>query len=188
MTPIDGDITELLKQASNANSSAAGELYRQVHETLQRIARRRMRRERADHTLQATALINEAWLKLIGDQPVDWPDRARFYAAAAESMRRILVDHARQRGSAKRGGAKPRLPANLLDLVADDDAERIIAMDDAIAQLERDEPDLAAVVRLRFYAGLSVDDTAAALGQSARNVDRLWSYARAKLYRLLSPE
>jgi len=181
------DITTLLKHAGG-DSAAASELYRRVHETLQRIARRRMRRERSDHTLQATALVHEAWIRLLGDQPVDWSDRAKFYAAAAESMRRILIDHARRRGAARRGGDRRRLPASLVDLAAQDDAERILAIDDAISQLEREEPDVAAVVRLRFYAGLTIDEVAAALGQSPRQVDRLWSYARARLYRDLSPD
>ena len=182
------DITTLLKHASGGDSVAASELYRRVHDTLQRIARRRMRRERSDHTLQATALVHEAWIRLLGDQPVDWTDRAKFYAAAAESMRRILIDHARRRGTARRGGDHRRLPANLVDLAAQDDAERILAIDDAICRLEREEPDVAAVVRLRFYAGLTIDETAATLSLSSRQVDRLWSYARARLHRDLSPE
>lgn len=185
--PTDADnVTSLLNGAAGGDRVAATELFRRVHHTLRRIARQRMCFERKDHTLQPTALVNEVWMKLIGGKPIDWSGRRHFYAAAADAMRHILIDHARQRGAAKRGGENKKLPLNITDLAIRDDPQEILAIDDAISRLEQEEPDIGAVVRLRFFAGLSIEETAAALDQSPRNINRLWTYARARLYRILN--
>lgn len=186
------DVTELLQRANAGDSAAAESLLPLVYDQLRQIARQRMSNERGGHTLQATALVHEAYLRLIGDREIAFSSQAHFYGAAAEAMRRILVEHARARARVKRGGreGKParRIPLDVLDLAAADDPEQIVAVDGAIRRLESADPTAGAVVRLRFYAGLSVEQTAAALGVSERTVMREWSYARAVLYKELEGE
>jgi RNA polymerase sigma factor (TIGR02999 family) len=146
-----------------------------------------MHRERAGHTLQATALVHEAFVRLLGDADVAWDSRGHFYVAAAEAMRRILIEHARSRGREKRGGGRQRVPLSVVDVPASaDDPEQILAVDDALRRLEGEDPDAANVVRLRFYAGLGVEETARALGKSPRTVAREWAFARAWLMDELS--
>lgn len=143
-----------------------------------------MSQERAGHTLQATALIHEVFIKLIGPQPGPWNGRAHFYFAASRAMRQLLIDHARAKGRVKRGGGeRPRTISNVAELAVEADDREILALDGVLERLEKDDPDVAAVVRLRFYAGLTVEQTAEALGVSPRQVDRLWAYARAVMYR-----
>jgi RNA polymerase sigma factor (TIGR02999 family) len=143
--------------------------------------------ERRDHTLQATALVHDAYLRLLGDSDLAWNDRAHFFHAAAEAMRRLLIEHARKRGRVKRGGDRRRVFADILDL-AEADGEETLALDDAIRRLGETDDQAAAVVRLRFFAGLSVDETALALGVSSRTVDRQWMFARAWLFRAMEEE
>jgi RNA polymerase sigma factor (TIGR02999 family) len=170
-------------------AAAAAELFRLVYAELRSLARRRMAEERAGHTLQATALVHEAYLKLMGAEgAAPWSDRRQFFFAAAEAMRQILIDHARARSGLKRGGGRKRVPLSVVDLAADDQIPEILALDDAVSRLEQESPDVAAVVRLRFYAGLNVEETAEALGVSPRTVKREWTYARARLFRELAPE
>jgi RNA polymerase sigma factor (TIGR02999 family) len=178
-------ITQLLNDVAGGRAAAADDLLRCVYDQLHTIAQRRMAGERASHTLQATALVHEAYLRLMGDQPIAWRDRGQFYLAAAESMRRILVDHARKRSAEKRGGGRQRLPLSVCDLAAENDPVQILALDQAIMRLQETDSHAAEVVRLRFFAGLTVEETAAALGISERTVKREWTYARAKLFRLL---
>jgi RNA polymerase sigma factor (TIGR02999 family) len=178
--------TQILGDVQAGKPQAAEQLLPLVYEQLRAIARRNMQQERSAHTLQATALVHEAYLRLLGDQPLEWDSRGHFYVAAAEAMRRILIEHARSRGRAKRGGERKRVPLTVVDLAADDDAAQIMAVDEAFRRLEEQDPDAAKVVRLRFYAGLSVEDTAAALGMSPRSVAREWSYARAWLHGALA--
>jgi RNA polymerase sigma factor (TIGR02999 family) len=150
-----------------------------------------MQAERAGHTLQATALVHEAYMRLLGAEGarVAWSGRGHFYAAAADAMRRILIEHARKRNADIRGGGRAVLSlSGVADLAADADADQIVSLDDAFVRLEREMPEAAAVVRLRFYAGLSVEETAAALRVSGRTVIREWTYARAWLARELSAE
>jgi RNA polymerase sigma factor (TIGR02999 family) len=144
--------------------------------------------ERPGHTLQATALVHEAFLKLVGPRKIPWAGKAHFYAAAAEAMRRILVDHARSRNRDKRGGKVGRVPFNVLDLADAENSQEILALDEALCRLEQQEPAVGDVVRLRFFAGLSVDQTADSLGVSPRTVDRRWKFARAWLFRELHPD
>jgi RNA polymerase sigma factor (TIGR02999 family) len=179
--PSSNQVTRILADVQAGQRQAADELLPLVYTQLRAIAHKNMQQERAGHTLQATALVHEAYLRLIGDEPVAWDSRGHFYVAAAEAMRRILIEHARSRGRIKRGGERTRIPLTVVDLAADDDSERILAVDEAFSRLESEDPDAARVVRLRFYAGLTVEETAAALAISPRTVAREWSYARAWL-------
>lgn len=181
------DITRLLRDASAGQDSAHERLLPLVYEELLSIARRRMAAERAGHTLEATVLVHEAYLRLLGPggSPLDWTNRAHFYHAAAEAMRRILIDHARQRARQKRGGGRQRVPIEALDVPASDDSNEILALDAAICRLEEQDARAGKIVRLRYYGGLSVEDTAAALRLSLRTVKREWAFARAWLYRQL---
>jgi RNA polymerase sigma factor (TIGR02999 family) len=172
---------------------SSAELLALVYDQLRAIAQQRVNQERTGHTLQATALVHEVYLRLAGERNVKWESRAHFFAAAGEAMRRILIEHARSRGRVKRGGdghghAPARVPLGVVDLAEMDDPEAIVALDEAFCRLEREEPEVAAVVRLRLFAGQSVDDTATALGISPRSVDRTWAYARAWLFRCLKQE
>ena len=162
-----------------------------VYQQLRAAAQQALANERPDHTLEATGLVHEAYLRLVGDRAVPWANRAHFYVAAAEAMRRVLIDHARARGRVKRGGDRRRADFDDLSGVEDllsTDSASILALDDAIRRLEGVEPEAVEVLRLRFFAGLTVSQTAAALEISPRQVDRLWAYARAWLFRELDRE
>ncbi len=167
-----------------------GNLETVVYEHLCAIARRQMQQERPGHTLTATALVHEAYLKLAPAGLIG-ADATGFYHAAAAAMRRILIDHARRRGAAKRGG-RDRYRAeeiqNILDLAREDRLPDALALDEAILRLEKEEPQAAGVVRLRFYAGLGGDEAARVLGISPRQADREWAYARAFLLKELRTE
>jgi RNA polymerase sigma factor (TIGR02999 family) len=165
----------------------SGELLRAVYDQLRAIAQQRMNAENAGHTLQATALVHEAFLRIGQDRRVPFQDRAHFFAAAAEAMRRILIDHARAKGAARRSAAAKAELRSVIDLAEQPDPHEILALDEALERLENAEPEVAAVVRMRFFAGLGVDDAADALGISPRQVDRLWAYARAWLAREMRP-
>ena len=182
------DVTRILAAIEGGDARAADELLPLVYEQLRRIAQQRMAEERSGHTLQATALVHEAYLRLVGGQEVGWANRAHFYFAAAEAMRRILIEHARKRNRIKRGGDRRRAPVSVADLAAEEDFEEIVAVDDAIRRLEEEDAQAARVVRLRFFAGLSVDETARALDVSPRTVAREWAYARAWLHDALGFE
>lgn len=184
-------VTALLRQPRQAGHGVADELLVLVYDHLRRIAQQRMNEERADHTLSATALVHEAYVRLVGGAQTDWQGRAHFFAAAAEAMRRILIEHARARAARKRGGdadGRPaqRIPLSLVDLAQSDDPDQILMLDEALVRLEKEDPDAARVVHLRFYAGLSGDETARLLGVSPSTVDREWAWARAWLYRELA--
>jgi RNA polymerase sigma factor (TIGR02999 family) len=184
--PHDERLTRLLEAAGRGDPRASNELLPLVYGHLRALAAARMRSERVDHTLAPTALVHEAYLKLVGDPDLRWNDRAHFFHAAAQAMRRILVDHARAKGVRRRAVDAKRLMASLSDLVASDDAEGILALDEALSRLESADADAAQVVRLRFFAGLSVEETAEALGCSVRTVMREWAFARAWLFDALS--
>jgi RNA polymerase sigma factor (TIGR02999 family) len=165
-------------------------LPREVYEQLRAIAHARMVAERAGHTLQSTALVHEALMRLAGDGgTICGADRPAFFRAAAETMRRVLIDHARARAADKRGGGTNAGHRVQLDGVNDPSVEpkivELLALDEAIVRLEKQSADAAAVVRLRFYAGLSVDEIAETLNVAPRSVDRLWAFARASLWRML---
>jgi RNA polymerase sigma factor (TIGR02999 family) len=178
-------ITQILAAADAGDERAAGELLPLVYEELRRLATQRLADERPGHTLQPTALVHEAYLRLVGDDARRWADRTHFFRAAAESMRRILIDHARAKRGPKRGGSRNRVPLDLAELAAEADGDEILAVTEAISRLEAHNPEVAEIVRLRFYVGLSVQDTANALGVSERTVYRDWTFARAWLIREL---
>jgi RNA polymerase sigma factor (TIGR02999 family) len=181
-------LTRLLGGARNGDGPAAARLFPLVYTQLRNLARQRMADERAGHTLQATALVHEVYLKLLQGGATPWQSRKQFFFAAAEAMRQILIDHARARAGLKRGGGRKRVPLGGVDLATDDQIPEILALDEAVSRLEKVSPDVAAVVRLRFYAGLSVEETAEVLGVSPRTVKREWTYARARLFRELSQD
>jgi RNA polymerase sigma factor (TIGR02999 family) len=179
-----GQCTRLLRQANHPNRAEA--LIPIVYEELRAIARRRLAGERAGHTLQATALVNEAYMRLLGgDEQVPWNDRVHFFNAAAQAMRHVLLEHARNRGRQKRGGGRQRLSLDVIDLADVADEQQILDVDDAITRLEARDPKLAQLVKLRFFTGLTAGETAEALGVSVAAVRRDWKLARAWLAREL---
>jgi RNA polymerase sigma factor (TIGR02999 family) len=185
---VNEEATILMNAAAGGDRDAAGRLLPLVYDQLRNAARLNLAGERVGHTLSATALVHEAYLKLVGPRDVPWTGRAHFYAAAAEAMRRVLLDHAKARMRVKRGGGRRQDPAHEFEDLASlalQDPEQIVKFDELFRRLETESPDGAAVVRLRFYAGLSVEQAAEALGLSASTVDRRWSFARAWLYQRL---
>ncbi len=165
------EVTEILRDLGD-RPDAAEALLPLVYAQLRAIAQKRMAGERPGHTLEATALVHEAYMRLLGNQEINWQSRSHFYGAAAEAMRRILIDHARKKGSQKRGGGRQPIAMNVVDLASEQDPADILALDEAITTLAGEDPRAAEVVRLRFYAGLSVEETAAAMGVSERTVMR----------------
>jgi RNA polymerase sigma factor (TIGR02999 family) len=182
--PDRSEATQLLKQATKGTHSAVDELFGLVYPDLRRLAESYLREERADHTLQATALVHEAYLRLIDGTEVDWKDRAHFFAVSARAMRRILVDHARRRGSLKRVGNRKRLSLDdALTLATERVNTDLIALDMALERLALNQPVKARVVELRFFGGLTTEETAEVLSVTERTVWRHWEYAQAYLYR-----
>jgi RNA polymerase sigma factor (TIGR02999 family) len=157
-----------------------------VYDQLRRIARRQLSHESPNHSLQPTELVHEVYLKL-QDSPLLAVGRAQFLFAAAVAMRRILIDHARTRGRQKRGGGWQRVATDVLQFAREADSDDVLALDEAICRLEKEQPETAAVVKLRFFAGLTVEETAEAMGLSPRTVKREWQFARAWLFRELQP-
>lgn len=183
----DGEITKLLQTWSAGDSAAAERLLPMVYDELRRIAARQLRQEREGHTLQATAVVNEAYLRLEGSEGFDWPSRAHFFAFAAHLIRRVLVDHARHRNRAKRGAGLERVTlAEAADLSLERSPD-LEALDDALTELETLDPRKAAVVELRFFGGLTTDEIGRHLSVSPETVGREWRRARAWLYDRLQP-
>jgi len=176
-------VTALLVRWGQGDARALDQLVPLVHQELKRIARRHMRRERAGHTLQPTALVNEAYLRLVAGDRVTWQGRAHFLAIASRVMRHVLVDFARARRYQKRGGGRPFVDFDEGLPVSDESAPAVIALDDALEALTRIDARKSRVVELRFFAGLSVDETAAALNVSKDTVMRDWRLAKAWLAR-----
>jgi RNA polymerase sigma factor (TIGR02999 family) len=177
-----GDVTRLLGSADAGDPRALAQLYEAVYAELRQLARGQMRREGKASTLQPTVLVHEAYLRL-APAGTKWDNRAHFFSAAAESMRRILVDHARRRRSQKRGGDAERVTLSGLELPAEaaDQEADVLEIDDAIARLALERPRLADLVKLRFFAGLSIEDAATALDISPATAKRDWAFARAWL-------
>jgi RNA polymerase sigma factor (TIGR02999 family) len=181
-------VTHLLRQWSSGDREAAEKVLPLVYDELRRIAASQLRQERSEHTLQATAIVHEAYLRLSEQSSLRWPSRSHFYAFAAHLIRRVLVDHARIRNCAKRGGELQRITVTEIEeLAAAGESPDLEALDDALTALEELDPRKAAVVELRFFAGLSIEETAAQLGISPKTVVREWRYAKAWLYTKLSP-
>ena len=180
------DVTGLLHEWRQGNSAALDKLMPLVYEELRRIARRYMRGERGEHTLQTTALVNEAYLRLVGGRQQDWQDRAHFYSVVAQIMRHTLVDHARRRLYAKRGAGVQAVSFDERLVMAEERAIQLVRLDEALGDLARMDERKSRVVELRYFGGLSIEETAEVLGLSEMTVRRDWRAAKAWLYRELS--
>jgi RNA polymerase sigma-70 factor (ECF subfamily) len=179
------NVTILLQQWSRGNEGAIEQLFPLVYDELRKLAGGYLRRERQDHTLQSTALVHEAFLRMVDQQAVEWQSRAYFFGIAARIIRQILVDHARARRAQKRGGDALTLPLDEALAVPERKNVDLVALDDALTELARLDERQAKVVELRFFAGLSIEETAAALRTSAATVKRDWAVAKAWLLREL---
>ena len=183
------DVTRVLAEIESGQPNAAEQLLPLVYHELRKLAVARLAQECPGQTLQATALVHEAYLRLVDvDQAQTWETRGHFFAAAAESMRRILVEAARRKHRLKRGGDRRRLPLDHLELSIAEPDEDLLALDEALEKLEAKHPERAALVKLRYFGGLTGDEAAQALGISPATADRYWTYARAWLLRELTPE
>ncbi len=179
------DVTTLLHRWQGGEMAALDRLIELVHDELRRVAHRQMRGERANHTLQTTALIDEAYLRLVDQQRANWNNRSHFFAVSAQIMRRILVDYARSRGYAKRGGGAPHVSLDDVAVVGPEPSPDIVALDDALSRLAKEAPRKARVVELRYFAGLTVEEIAGLLQIAPVTVMRDWSFARAWLRRAM---
>jgi RNA polymerase sigma factor (TIGR02999 family) len=183
------DVTQILLDTTTGNPGAADQLFPLVYDELRRLAQNYLGKERVDHTLRATELVNEAYLKLVDQTRVEWKNRAHFFAVAARCMRRILIDHARRRARLKRGGGLKPLSIDEALTVASAPANTdLIALDEALTKLESEQPEKARVVELRFFSGLTTEEAAEVLGVTPRTVWRHWQFAQAYLYRELTGE
>jgi len=180
------DVTRLLNAWSDGNKGALDQLLPLVYQELRRLARNHMRRERAGHPLQTTALVNEAYIRLIDQRQVKWQNRSHFFAIAAQAMRRILVSMARARFAARRGGMDQPVSLDEAVIFSPDRSAQLVALDEALQSLAVLDARQSRVVELRFFGGLSVEETAHVLGVSAETVMRDWKRAKAWLYRELS--
>jgi RNA polymerase sigma factor (TIGR02999 family) len=185
-SPSQQEVTQLLADWSDGDDGALDKLIPLVQPELHRLAHHYMRRERTGHTLQTTALLNEAYLQLVDDSPHNWQNRTHFMAAAAQLMRRIMVDHARERCSLKRGGGALRVTLDDAALVTGKRSEELLALDEALEGLAAQDPRKSRIVELRYFGGLTEEETAAFLKLSDRTVRREWRMARTWLYRALS--
>ncbi len=186
MPDTNDNVTALLAQASRGNAAALERLIPLVYGELRAIAARHLRRERANHTLQPTALVNEAFLKLVGQRDVTWQNRAHFFGVSANLMRRVLVDYARAGRAEKRAGGLTRVTLDDANVAAESRDVDLLALDDALSTLADKDPKLAHLVELRFFAGLTTKETAEVLGVSTSTVEREWVAARAWLFRAMT--
>jgi len=180
------EVTQLLIDWSNGDRAALDKLIPVVEEELRRLAHRYVSRERAGHTLQTTALVNEAFVRLVNRKDVHWQNRAHFFGIAAQLMRTILVDHARSHASAKRGGGANKLELDEAMVVSQQKASEVLALDDALKQLALIDPQQSRIVELRFFGGLTIEETAEVMHLSPATIKREWSTAKAWLYRELA--
>ncbi len=188
MSPEPPDITDLLLAWNGGDQSALEQLMPLVYDELRRLAQHYMRQERADHTLQATALVHEAWLRLVQTNRLTWQNRAHFIGVAAELMRRILVDHARKRRAQMRGGVETKLALNeALDALVPQEVD-LVALDEALDSLSAFDPRQSRIVELKFFGGLEVAEIAEVLGISPATVKRDWAWAKTWLYREISKQ
>lgn len=179
------DVTTILSAIEQGDPRAAAELLPLVYNELRRLASQKLAQEEPGHTLQATALVHEAYLRLVGPGAPEWNSRGHFYAAAAEAMRRILIDRARRKRSTKHGGHLRRRAHDDVEIVAAAPCDDVLALDSALTQLAADDPAKAELVSLRYFAGLTLEETARALGISTATAKRHWVYARAWLFRAI---
>lgn len=180
------DVTRILNAIEQGDAKATDELLPLVYEELRLLAAQKLSQEKPGQTLQATALVHEAYIRLVGDEPQGWDNRGHFFAAAAEAMRRILVDSARRKKSQRHGGGHGRvdLDAERIEVIVP--PERLIALSEALDVLDREEPQVAHLVKLRYFVGLTLEQAAEALKISPRTAFRYWAYARARLHQELS--
>lgn len=175
------DVTHILDRVQQGDPKAAEELVPLVYEELRKLAAQKMAREAAGHTLQPTALVHEAWLRLAGRGHQQWNSRGHFFSAAAEAMRRILIEAARRKHSQRRGGGLERVDLDDSQILLERPADEILAVNEALDKLAREDPLAAELVKLRYFVGMALPEAAQALGMSPRTVDRLWAYARTWL-------
>jgi RNA polymerase sigma factor (TIGR02999 family) len=181
------EVTRILTQIEAGDPAAAEQLLPLVYDELRKLAVARLSREKPGQTLQATALVHDAFIRLVDvDQVKNWDSRGHFFAAAAEAMRRLLVENARRKASLKRGEGFVRQPLDELEIEAPESRYDVLALDDALRQLAAADGQAAELVKLRFFAGLTAEQAATALGVSARTADRIWGYARAYLFKCLA--
>mgnify|MGYP002725703443 CR=1 FL=1 len=180
------DVTRILSQIEDGDGQAVEKLLPLVYEELRKLAAAKMAQENPGQTLQATALVHEAYLRLVDVEKVQhWDSRGHFFAAAAESMRRILIDRARDKGRLKRGGGFQRLDLNKIEIATDAHDDDLLVLDEAIERLAEENQEFADLVKMRFFAGLSVEEAGAAMGLSARTARRHWAYSQAWRFRAL---
>jgi len=177
------DVTRILNAIERGDAKAAVELLPVVYEELRLLAAQKMSHERPGQTLQATALVHEAYIRLVGPEAQSWDSRGHFFAAAAEAMRRILIENARHKQRRKHGGAHERLDLQNADLAVQGPSDDLIALDEALTKLAEQEPVVAELVKMRYFAGLTLEQAAEILGIARRTADRYWAYARAWLHR-----
>jgi RNA polymerase sigma factor (TIGR02999 family) len=180
------DVTRILSAIEDGDPRAAEQLWPLVYDELRRLAAQKLAQERAGQTLQATALVHEAYVRLVGSGEAGagqrWDSQGHFFAAAAEAMRRILIDQARKKRAAKRGGGRKRIDVDAIDLVTQATPDQLLAINDALSKLAGEDPAAARLVELRYFAGLTVDEAGKALGISTATAYRHWKYARAWLH------
>jgi RNA polymerase sigma factor (TIGR02999 family) len=180
-------LTRILDAISQGNAGASAELLPLVYDELRKLAAQKMAHERPGQTLQATGLVHEAYVRLIGDANAsEWSNRGHFFAAAAEAMRRILIEKARRKGRVRHGGELKRVNLDSQADISDEPNTNLLALDEALERLAAEQPEAAQVVKLRYFAGLTIEETASALGVSMRTVNRDWAFARAWLYERLN--
>jgi RNA polymerase sigma factor (TIGR02999 family) len=179
---LTSDLTRIMNAAQSGDPKAAEELLPLVYGELRKLAAAKMANEMPGQTLQPTALVHEAWLRLVGNENQKWNGRAHFFGAAAEAMRRILIDNARRKRAARHGGGQARLDINEIEIATAVAADELLAVNDALETLAAQEPQMAELVKLRYFVGLTTEDAAEVLGISVRTADRWWSYSRAWLY------
>ncbi len=177
------DVTRILTAIERGEARAADQLLLLVYEELRRLAAQKLSREPPGQTLQATALVHEAYLRLVGTEGQTWKGRTHFFSAAAEAMRRILIENARRKHRLKHGGGLQKVDLNSADIAISEPPEDVIALDEALTKLGEQEPAVADLVKIRYFAGLTLEQAAEILGVSRRTADRYWAYARAWLYK-----
>src|SRR5690349_14539836 len=183
-----GQVTQVLQAIGRSEQGAAEKLLPLVYAELRRLAAARMAHELAGQTLQPTALVHEAWLRLVKDGDRTWQNRAHFFGAAAEAMRRILIERARRKSRLKHGGGQARLNIEDLEVAETTPDDKILLVDEALARLKVEDPELERIVVMKFFGGLSNEEIAESLGLAKRTLDRQWAYARAWLFRRISAE
>jgi RNA polymerase sigma factor (TIGR02999 family) len=183
------EVTRILSAVEQGDPQAAEQLLPLVYNELRKLAAQRLAQEKPGQTLQATALVHDAYLRLVGgDATQHWNSRGHFFAAAAEAMRRILIDKARKKQRLKRGRGFQRVDLDAVEVSVEEPPDDLVALDDALTKLAQKHPDKAALVKLRYFAGLTIDETAHVLGISPSTADRQWTYARAWLYRQVASD